>query len=435
MAVASARQLAYPLVTDTAVTLNGNPEVGTVHHLARTHGARFGEDLDELRDLGARNVGVLVRLRELAVQHCFLEGWEAGADVRSLVADKRTTADFETAFPGRELPTSALSDQQALLLARDFSSALQHFFPRVKLHGTEPPAHEVTAADLPHTTPELRQKLVFEHRERRAFDSLRKVISGLELGDRTVALLYGADHTWDRRVLANAREEDTAPKVIKEYFEPWSAFEWTSQLKNAATADEQLKLLKPGRRYDSWVWPALHSPEVQLKVIPQIKTFLDWYPTPGTLAEYLTSYMRHGDAEQAQQLRAAIQRCQDARSGPFADLCIRPGAEDALRQARGPFSSVAIYDETHPFTQLLLVCAAPFIKDYAFSRLLSVTAQLAALPKLQSNERDSPETTLRSLLAASRNDGVRTEIVRRARSGEPPFTSPARIDGVQEAAD
>lgn len=409
-------QAAYPQIQEVQVTLPGNPEVGVIHHLANQHEARYGQDFYDLKNLGERNIGVVMRLRDLGVQHCFLEGYQAGQDI---TASKAVQQKLNQTFPHGEIPNT-FDDTQKLLLARHFDECLLHFFPNMTFHGTEPPRGTVAAADRPGASAQLRRDLVFSLRERYALESITKCLAELEADKKTVALIYGRGHTWDPTVLGEARALDESPRVIKESFQNWSLYHWAKELQDAGSAEEQIRLLQPERRYSSWVWGRLHSPEAQLMALPQLKLDIDFQPDPIRFADCLIHQIKPGNGETRTKLFAAIHAHREAHSGPFADLFLRPEADEALKRARGQYSALAIWDETHAFTQLECVRAASSIGSYAWSKIITATAQLAALPKLVFDG-TSRDESVNTLLRGAVNETVKEEIERRAQNGEAPF--------------
>lgn len=410
-------QAAYPQIQDVQVTLPGNPEVGVIHHLANHHGAKYGQDFDDLKNLGERNIAVVMRLRDLGVKHCFLEGHQAGQ--QCIPASDEVQEKLKQTFPDGEIPNT-VDDKQKLLLAEHFNKCLLHFFPNMTFHGTEPPRGTVAAADRPGASAQLRRDLVFSLRERCALESITKCLAELEADKKTVALIYGRAHTWDPTVLGEARALDESPRVIKESFQKWSSYSWTKELQDAGSAEEQITLLQPERRYSSLVWGKLHSPEAQLMALPQLKVDIDFHPDPIRFADCLIYQMKPGNEETRTKLVAAIHAHREAHSGPFADLFLRPEADEALKGARGQYSALAICDETHAFTQLECVRAASSIRSYAWSEIITATAQLAALPKLVFY--DTPrDKSVNNLLRGAVNETVREAIVRREKNGEAPF--------------
>lgn len=201
----------YPRAGDPEVTLEGNPEIGIVYHLAWHHGAQ-NNDKEELLHLGQRTLAILWRIQELGVQDCFLEGTSVSGPMYA-----RNTARNELAaeFPSGELPHS-LTNKQALLFAENMKSALVYFFPSITLHGTEPPPEVTVRADLPDVPQELRDELVFKARERYA---LQHIIQAFQPPERTgskVALVYGASHTWSEEDLPDGVSTSQAPLIIKQ---------------------------------------------------------------------------------------------------------------------------------------------------------------------------------------------------------------------------
>jgi hypothetical protein len=409
------KQNSFPQITDVQVTLPGNPEIGVIHHIANHHESSHGQEFDDLKNLAARNVGVLLRLGELNVKHCFLEGLGVKD---TLVRCESTQKKLIEAFPDQEIP-GTLNEQQTLLIAQCFNQALSYFFPNMRFHGTEPPSVTLAAADHPRTSEEIKQNLTFLLRERCAVENITRTLSQLDPDNRTVALVYGAAHSFGPEAIPQDRALSESPKVLKESFEPWSAYEWSRKIADAPSSEEQIRLLQPHRRYDSWMWPKLLSPEAQLMALPLLKASLDWAPGPDQFAELLITSMKPGSAETREKLVDAIRAHHKDHSGPFADLHLRPGAEDALDTSRGKYAALAIWDETHAYTQLACVRAASTIQAFAFRRIITATAQLEALPKLVLTE--SPKQALQRLLSSAVNDTVKEEIISRAQNGEAPF--------------
>lgn len=406
-----------PAIDRSYLTLAGDPCVGRIHHLAWHHDAANGMDREERIHFGERNAAILHQLKALGVRSVFIEGHDTGDKVTDLVEPKDLQR-LASYFPNHRLPTR-LSEYQAVILAEvSLGSATAYFYPDVSIHGADTRS-KIRDRSYRSNDPVLSEAIVYHYRESLALDAIISSFEGKPAEERVAALIFGANHVFDRTDIPESVSHLPLPEITKHTFEGWSIYQDTEKLMRSGSAVERILNIRFARRLLYYVWgPELTSTEQHL-ILPKLKVSPDFFDSPEQLRARLLRSV--ADGPRREEVEDTIERLYQQKSGPFSDLVPRPRSGAALKRVPGEFESGEIYDEKHPFTQLEMIRRASRVQWWAFGSIISSKGQLAALDKLIPENGATKESLVNDLLRRAGSKDVRAEIIRRHGESLAPF--------------
>ena len=410
-----------PKIISSQVTLEGNPEVGTVHHLGNTHLPNFGVDRDEYILQGQRDLSIIKKVADLKVKQCFLEADRPDSEyLKDLNLNGTKCEELRRCFPDRKIPTNPSDDQVVVLARAGLSDSIKWFIPSVTLHGTNA-LHENRwkQVDSPYTSKEERDKIVLQEREKIVLDEVVKKLERFLANSPEVVLIYGRDHSWSPDDIPNHLLKTEVPVVIKHEYQRWNSYDKTYEFENSPSAAKQIEIIDTKIKLFDYCWKSARSGEVQLALIDKLKTSPDYWDSPSQFAQDLKDNIKQDGF--AGKVAAAISDRLNNNTGPFCDLSLRDGGAQLIKSLDQEFASLTIYDEMHAFTQIELVKKAEQIEVYAFGKLITHKSQTLALPKLFKSPGSSTEDFYSSLLQYAIRDDLKQEIMVRFYGKKAPF--------------
>jgi hypothetical protein len=412
-------EVRIPRLVSKEVTLEGDPQFGTVHHLGLVHRNLHGNTREELIVIGEHRFALLKQLHALGVSTCFLEGNGHDEDVKAGAIESLKLAEKCLAvFPTREFPTEINTEQALALGTISARDSIAYFFPAVKLFGAEPDEQTYRQAKRSIHDDAGERAWTFDVRDKAALSAVCRYLDQ-NPKDNSVALIYGGAHVYETNSLPTWLNGREGPFVLKYTFENLSQYALTVRVRDAADPATQLEEVAKCRDIFEWAFCKARSIEVQAAMLPKLRADVDFHPTPELLRAALEGVVLQ--EEGSERVLALIQEAFKSSSGPFADLVPRPNAEAVLTGALSDFADLYVYDELHPFTQLLIIRNAPFLLSYCFSSILTETGQIEALGKIRRGSDENVDDLRAYLFDKARTAVVKEEIQRRWKTSEAPF--------------